>query len=242
MAIQDLVHEGILLVIEVRMSIAPWPLAERPRQRLLAQGAGALSDAELIALFLGRDARGRRALDVARELLARFGRLSRVLSAARGELDQIPGVGHARGANIEAVMELARRALAEEMKARDSLTSPAAVRGYLRLRMQELGHECFFCVFLDAQNRVIQAEELFRGTLTQTSVYPREVVKHALRHNAAAVILAHNHPSGVAEPSVQDQSLTRTLAEALALVDVKVLDHFIVAPGACMSFAERGLI
>ena len=143
---------------------------------------------------------------------------------------------------LAAVMELARRALAEEMKARDSLASPAAVRGYLRLHMQDLGHETFYCVFLDAQNRVIAASELFRGTLTQTSVYPREVVKHALKHNAAAVILAHNQPSGVAEPSIQDQSFTRTLAEALALVDVKVLDHFIVAPGACLSFAERGLL
>ena len=224
------------------MSMANWPLAERPRERLLAQGPAALSDAELIALFLGSGVRGRSALDVARELLARFGRVSRVLSAARGELDAVPGVGLAKDAQIAAVMELARRALAEEMKTRDSLASPAAVRGYLRLRMQDLGHECFYCVFLDAQNRVITAEELFRGTLTQTSVYPREVVKHALRHNAAAVILAHNHPSGVAEPSVQDQALTRTLGEALALVDIKVLDHFIVAPGACLSFAERGLI
>ncbi|HEX7402965.1 MAG TPA: DNA repair protein RadC, partial [Usitatibacter sp.] len=164
------------------------------------------------------------------------------LSATVRELDAVPGVGAARYAQIAAVMELARRALAEEMKSRDSLTSPAAVRAYLRLSMQDLGHECFFCVFLDAQNRVIAAEELFRGTLTQTSVYPREVVKHSLRHNAAAVILAHNHPSGVAEPSVQDQALTRTLAEALGLVDIKVLDHFIVAPGACLSFAERGLL
>jgi DNA repair protein RadC len=139
-------------------------------------------------------------------------------------------------------MELARRALAEEMRARDSLASPAAVRGYLRLRMQDLEHEVFYGVFLDAQNRVIAAEELFRGTLTQTSVYPREVLKRALEHNAAAVILAHNHPSGVAEPSFQDQALTRNLAEALALVDIKVLDHFIVAPGTCLSFAERGLI
>ena len=224
------------------MSMARWPLAERPRERLLAQGAAALSDAELIALFLGTGVRGKSALDVARELLARFGRISRVLSAAPGELHQVPGVGAAKYAQIAAVMELARRALCEEMKARDSLTSPAAVRGYLRLSMQDLGHECFYCVFLDAQNRVIAASELFRGTLTQTSVYPREVVKHALAHNAAAVILAHNHPSGVAEPSLQDQSLTRTLAEALALVDIKVLDHFIVAPGACLSFAERGLL
>lgn len=128
------------------------------------------------------------------------------------------------------------------MQARDSLASPMAVRGYLRLRMQHLGHEVFWVVFLDAQNRVIAAEELFRGTLTQTSVYPREVVKQALAHNAAGVILAHNHPSGVAEPSVQDQALTRSLAESLALVDVKVLDHFIVTPGACLSFAERGLL
>ena len=224
------------------MSMAGWPRAERPRERLLAQGPAALSDAELVALFVGTGVRGRSALDVARELLARFGRVSRLLSAAQREVDSVPGVGPARYAQIAAVMELARRALAEEMKARDSLTSPAAVRGYLRLRMQELAHECFYCVFLDAQNRVIAADEMFRGTLTQTSVYPREIVKHALAHNAASVILAHNHPSGVAEPSVQDQALTRTLIEALALVDVKVLDHFIVAPGACLSFAERGLL
>jgi DNA repair protein RadC len=224
------------------MSMARWPACERPRERLLAQGAAALSDAELIALFLGAGVRGQSALDVARALLARFGRVSRVLSAPHDELGEVPGVGLARSTRIAAVTELARRALSEEMRARDSLTSPAAVRAYLRHHMQELGHECFYVVFLDAQNRVIAAEQLFRGTLTQTSVYPREVLKHALAHNAAAVILAHNHPSGVAEPSIQDQALTRTLAEALALVDVKVLDHFIVAPGACLSFAERGLI
>lgn len=223
-------------------SIAAWPLAERPRERLVAQGPAALSDAELIALFLGTGTRGRSALVVARELLARFGRVSRVLTAALGELEEVPGIGAARGAQIAAVMELARRALSEEMRARDSLASPAAVRGFLRLHMQDLGHEAFYCVFLDAQNRVIHAEELFRGTLTQTSVYPREVVKRSLKHNAAGVILAHNHPSGVAEPSIQDQALTRALTEALALVDVKVLDHFIVAPGACLSFAERGLL
>ncbi|MBC8022977.1 MAG: DNA repair protein RadC [Burkholderiales bacterium] len=224
------------------MSIAGWPPSERPRERMLAHGPSSLSDAELVALFLGTGVRGKSALDVARELLARFGRLSRLLSAAQRELVEVPGVGAAKYAQIAAVMELARRSLAEEMKARDSLASPAAVRGYLRLRMQHLGHECFYCVFLDAQNRVIEAEELFRGTLTQTSVYPREVVKRALAHNAAGVILAHNHPSGVAEPSIQDQALTRTLAEALGLVDVKVLDHFIVAPGTCLSFAERGLL
>ena len=224
------------------MSTPSPALAERPGQRLLAHGPAALSDAELIALFLERGARGRGALAVARDLLARFGRVSGVLGAAPRELGAVPGLDPARSSRIAAVMELARRALAEEMRSRDSLASPAAVRGYLRLHMQHLGHECFYGVFLDAQNRVIAATELFRGTLTQTSVYPREVVKQALAHNAAAIIVAHNHPSGVAEPSLQDQALTRTLSEALALVDVKVLDHFIVAPGACLSFAERGLL
>jgi DNA repair protein RadC len=223
------------------MSMVQGPVAERPHERLLAQGPAALSDAELVALFLdaGRTLRG---VDHARRLIARFGRLSRLLSAPPAELEAVSPSRRERHARIGAVMELARRALAEEMKARDSVASPAAVRAYLRLRMQDLGHECFYGVFLDAQNRVICAEELFRGTLTQTSVYPREVVKHALRHNAAAIILAHNHPSGVAEPSLQDQALTRTLAEALSLVDVRVLDHFIVAPGAALSFAERGLL
>ena len=171
------------------------PLAERPRERLLAQGPAALSDAELLALFLGTGVRGKSALQLARELLARFGRVSRLLSAAEREVCAVPGVGSAKYAQIAAVMELARRALGEEMRSRDSLTSPSAVRGYLRLRMQDLGHEAFYCVFLDAQNRVICAEELFRGTLTQTSVYPREIVKAALAANAAAVIFAHNRPS-----------------------------------------------
>jgi DNA repair protein RadC len=218
------------------------PLEEASRERWLAHGAASLSDAELVALFLGAGGRACHRVAHARRLIACFGRLSRLLSAAPAELEALNPSRGMRDARVGAVMELARRALVEEMKARDSLASPAAVRAFLRLRMQDLGHECFYCVFLDAQNRVIAAEELFRGTLTQTSVYPREVVKHALRHNAAALILAHNHPSGVAEPSLQDQALTRTLAEALALVDVKVLDHFIVAPGAAMSFAERGLL
>ena len=154
----------------------------------------------------------------------------------------MPGVGDAKYAQIAAVMELARRALAEEMKARDSLTSPAAVRGYLRLRMQDLGHECFYCVFLDAQNRVIAAEELFRGTLTQTSVYPREVVKQALTMNAASVVLHHNHPSGVCRPSRSDEILTRSLKAALALVDVRVLDHVITSDADALSMAEQGLL
>ena len=224
------------------MSTAASLPAELPRERLFSLGPTALSDAELVALFLGTGVRGASALEVARALLARFGRVSSLLVAAPRDLGAVRGVGGARGARLAAVMELARRSLGEEMRTRDSLASPAAVRGYLRLALQHLGHECFHCVFLDAQNRVIAAEELFRGTLTQTSVYPREVVKRALAHNAAGVILSHNHPSGVAEPSLQDQALTRTLSEALGLVDVKVLDHFIVAPGASLSFAERGLL
>ena len=224
------------------MAIPPWPAAGRPRERLAAHGAHHLSDAELVALVLRTGVAGRNAVEVASGLLSRFGRVAGLLGASVQEVAGFPGVGPARAAQFAAVAELARRALAEEMAARDSLASPAAVRSFLRLRLQHLGHEVFWAVFLDAQNRVIAAEELFRGTLTQTSVYPREVVKRALANNAAGVILAHNHPSGVAEPSFQDQALTRALTESLALVDVKVLDHFIVAPGAALSFAERGLL
>lgn len=215
---------------------------ERPRERLAARGPAALSDAELVAVLLGNGRAGLAAVDLSRSLLERFGRLSGLLEASSIDVARVRGVGEARAARVAAASEVARRALAEQMQARDSLASPSAVRSYLRLRLQHLGHEVFWVVFLDAQNRVIAAEELFRGTLTQTSVYPREVVKRALAHNAAGVILAHNHPSGVAEPSFQDQALTRALAESLALVDVKVLDHFIVAPGAGLSFAERGLL
>jgi len=218
------------------------PAPERPRERLAARGPAALSDAELVAILLDNGRAGLAAIDLSRALLDRFGRLSGLLEASSSDVARVRGVGEARAARVAAAREMARRVLAEQMQARDSLASPSAVRSYLRLRLQHLGHEVFWVVFLDAQNRVIAAEELFRGTLTQTSVYPREVVKRALAHNAAGVILAHNHPSGVAEPSFQDQALTRALAESLALVDVKVLDHFIVAPGAGLSFAERGLL
>jgi DNA repair protein RadC len=224
------------------MTPAPWPAAGRPRERFASRGPASLSDAELVALLLRTGVANRSAVDIAHALLARFRHLSRLLAAPWPEVAAVPGVGPDRAALFPAALELARRALAAEMQARDSLASPMAVRGYLRLRLQHLGHEVFWAVFLDAQNRVIAAEELFRGTLTQTCVYPREVVKQALAHNAAGVILAHNHPSGIAEPSFQDQALTRSLAESLALVDVKVLDHFIVSPGACLSFAERGLL
>ena len=224
------------------MAITDWPLQERPRERLLALGPASLADAELLAILLRTGVRGTSAVDLARQLLQRFGSISALLEAGPAGFAGMPGLGSAKLAQLKAALELARRALKEEIASRDALSSPRAVRDYLRLALAGREQEVFVVLLLDAQHRVIACEELFQGTLTQTSVYPREVVKHALRHNAAALILAHNHPSGVAEPSVQDQALTRTLAEALALVDVKVLDHFIVAPGVCLSFAERGLL
>lgn len=225
------------------MAICDWPKDERPRERLLEQGAGALSDAELLAIFLRVGVRGKSAVDLARELIARFGGLNRLFAATVAEFSQVPGMGPAKFVQLQAVIELSRRALGEQMKRSDLLTSPGAVRDYLRLQLAGLAHEVFFALWLDAQNRLIAAEELFRGTLTQTSVYPREVVKKALWHNAAAVVLAHNHPSGVGEPSAADQSLTRELKQALALVDVRVLDHFIVAgQDQPLSFAERGFL
>ena len=224
------------------MAISHWPAAERPRERLFALGAGRLSDAELIALFLRTGIAGKSALDLARELLARFGGLTGLLSAEQAALRSVKGIGNAKLAQLAAVLELARRSLGEELRSGSAVTSPQAVRDYLRLVLGGREHEVFVALFLDAQHRVIVAEELFRGTLTQTSVYPREVVKAALKANAAAVIFAHNHPSGVAEPSQADELLTRHLKEALALVEVRVLDHFIVAGRATLSFAERGLL
>lgn len=224
------------------MAISHWPAAERPRERLLTLGAGVLSDAELIALFLRTGIAGKSAVELARELLSTFGGLRGLLSADQAALRAVRGLGSAKLAQLVAVLELARRSLAEEIGARSALTSPQAVRDYLRLALGTREHEVFVSLFLDAQHRVIAAEELFRGTLTQTSVYPREIVKAALKANAAAVIFAHNHPSGVAEPSQADELLTRQLTEALAMVDVKVLDHFIVAGRSTLSFAERGLL
>ena len=223
------------------MRIADWPAAERPRERLLALGPEALSDAELIALFLRTGVRGKSALDLARDLLARCGGLSPLLGAARIP-DGVKGLGPAKKAGLSAVLELAKRALNEQLRTNNVLGSPGAVRDYLRLKIGALEHEVFLALLLDSQHRVLKALELFRGTLTQTSVYPREVVKAALAANAAAVIFAHNHPSGVAQPSQADELLTRQLKEALALVEIKVLDHFIVAGTQCLSFAERGLL
>ncbi len=225
------------------MAITDWPEDERPRERLLARGAAAVSDAELLAIFLRVGVRGKSAVDLGRELLARFGSLNRLFAAPLAEFAAVPGMGTAKYAQLQAVLEMARRALGERLAARELLSSPQAVRDYLRLSLAGLPHEVFVALWLDAQNRLIACEELFRGTLTQTAVYPREVVKRALARNAAAVILAHNHPSGLAEPSAADEALTRALKEALALVDVRVLDHFIVAGTAPpLSLAERGRV
>lgn len=225
------------------MAITDWPEDERPRERLLTQGAAALSDAELLAIFLRVGVRGKSAVDLARELIRHFGSLNYLFAATQTEFSLIPGMGPAKFAQLQAVLELSRRALAEELKQGNAFATPGSVRDYLRLHLAGLKHEVFFALWLDSQNRLIASEELFRGTLTQTSVYPREVVKKALMHNAAAVVLAHNHPSGVSEPSSADQFLTRELKQALALVDVRVLDHFIVAGSAQpLSFAERGLL
>ena len=221
------------------MAISDWPAAERPRERLLERGAGYLTDAELVAVLLRTGIRGKNAVELARELLETFGGITGMLAA---KLGAVKGLGPAKRAQLAAALELARRAIGEDLKAGALLTSPGAVRDYLRLAIGARQQEVFVCIWLDAQHRVIRFDEPFRGTLTQTSVYPREIVKSALEANAAAVIFAHNHPSGAAQPSQADELLTRSLKEALALVDIKVLDHFIIAGNQAISFAERGLV
>jgi DNA repair protein RadC len=223
------------------MAISDWPIDQRPRERLLTEGAETLPNADLLAVLLHTGVRGKSAVDLGRELLARFGSITRLL-AAGPELLEIKGLGQAKTAQFAAAIELARRAMAEELKERSALTSPGAVRDYLRVALGHRRHEVFVCIWLDAQHRVMGIEEAFEGTLTQTSVYPREIVQSALRRNAAAVIFAHNHPSGVAQPSQSDELLTRSLKEALALIEVRVLDHFVVAGNQAISFAERGLL
>jgi DNA repair protein RadC len=221
------------------MAILDWRPEERPRERLLARGAKALSDAELVAILLRTGLRNKTAVDLASELLGKFGSVAKMLEA---DLRGIKGLGPAKTAQFAAAFEILRRSLDEKLKERSALTSPGAVRDYLRFTLGRREHEVFVCIWLDAQHRVIDFEELFEGTLTQTSVYAREIVKKALARNAAAVIFAHNHPSGVAQPSQSDELLTRNLKEALALIEVKVLDHFIVAGSHAISFAERGLL
>ena len=227
------------------MSIRDWPVNERPREKLLANGAQSLSDAELLAVLLGSS--GRPGLDVvalARELLRRHQSLRGLLSAPRnpGPGPANFGLGIAGYCRLQAAVELARRHYAEAMRAGPPLDSPQATRDFLIRRLRDTPHELFCCLHLDNRHRLIAFDELFRGTIDGASVHPREVVKQALARNAAAVILAHNHPSGVAEPSQADELVTRRLREALQLVDIRVLDHMIVADNGCLSFAERGLI
>jgi len=215
---------------------------ERPRERLLLRGAAALTDAELLGLVLRTGVAGASAVEVARHAIASCGGLTGLVGAPVGRLAGLRGVGPARAASVKAAIELTRRLAVDELRRGAALTSPEAVRDYLRVSLSALPHEAFMALFLDSQHRLLAAEELFRGTLAQTSVYPREVLKAALAHNAAAVIFAHNHPSGVAEPSRADELLTQALKQALGLVDIRTLDHFVVAGGQVVSFAERGLL
>ncbi|QXL83414.1 DNA repair protein RadC [Comamonas sp. NLF-1-9] len=237
------------------MPLKDLPADSQPREKLLARGAAALSDAELLALLLRTGIQGKGVLQLAQELLqpavaagaqgprgGGFGGLSGLLAASGDDLKRIKGLGPAKRAELLAVMELARRALAEQLQTRAVLDTPQAVREYLQLHLARQPHEVFALLLLDSQHRLLAYEELFRGTLTQTAVYPREVVLRALHHGAAAVVLAHNHPSGSLAPSRADEQLTQTLKSALALVDVRVLDHIIVAAGGALSMAERGLV
>lgn len=222
------------------MPITDWPEAERPREKLLARGAAALSDAEILALFIRTGLRGRTALDLARDWLAQFGSLRGLLDAGPERLTALPGLGPAKYAELQAALELGHRHLASTLERHDVMSSPEATRRFLSQRLRGLRREVFAVLFLDSQHRLIAFEELFQGTLDSCSVHPRQVVERALTLNAAALILAHNHPSGVAEPSAADRHITERLRQALDLVEVRVLDHFVVGEGRAASFAERG--
>lgn len=222
------------------MSIRDWPAAERPREKLLEQGAASLTDAELLAIFLRTGVTGKSAVDLARHLLGEFGSLRTLLEADLAGFSQHLGLGPAKYAQLQAVLEMSRRHLAERLRRDSALESPRAVRDYLKAQLRHEPHEVFGCLFMDAKHRVLAFEVLFRGSIDSASVYPRQVVKRSLANNAAAVILTHNHPSGVSEPSQADRMLTQRLKDALALVEVRVLDHFIVGDGEPLSMAELG--
>ncbi|AMK77464.1 MULTISPECIES: RadC family protein [Methylomonas] len=224
------------------MSIKNWPADERPREKLLQRGATALTDAELLAIFLRTGTPGKSAVDMARDLLSEYGSLQALLGADQQRFCQSNGLGDAKYAQLQAVLEMARRHFAEILQRGNALTSPDITRAYLSAQLRGYSFEVFACLFLDNQHRVIQWEELFRGTIDGASVYPREVAKRALFHHAAAVIFAHNHPSGINEPSQADRQITEKLKQALGLFDIRVLDHFIVGDGQPFSFAEHGLL
>jgi DNA repair protein RadC len=222
------------------MAITDWPSDQRPRERLIKHGPKALSDAELLAVFLRVGVTGKSAVDLGRDMVGHFGSLNGLFSASLADFSVLNGLGPAKFAQLQAVLELAKRAIAEELQSGVTLNSPQAVKQYLQLLLGNKPYESFVVLFLDVKNRLIASEELFRGTLTHASVYPREIVKAALTHNAASILLAHNHPSGTSEPSNADLTLTQSLKQALALVDIRVLDHFIVAGRHVHSFAEHG--
>jgi DNA repair protein RadC len=224
------------------MAIRDWPHSERPREKLLEQGSGSLTEAELLAVLLRTGPRGRSAVDVARGLITQFGSLRALLTAERDRACAAPGLGPARYAALQAALELTRRHYQELMMTGSALANPRLTRDFVHMRLRDLPYEVFCCLYLDSRNRVIAFEELFRGTIDGASVHPREVVRQALARNAAAVILVHNHPSGLAEPSQADEFITRRLRDALALVDIRVLDHLVVGDAVCESFAERGLL
>jgi DNA repair protein RadC len=224
------------------MAIRDWPTDERPREKLLDKGAAALSDAEILAILLRTGTPGRSALDLARDALAAFGSLRQLIAADRGRFCAAAGLGLVRYAELQAAAEISRRQLSQSLRVGPLLASPKATRDFLSARLRDLEHEVFCCLYLDKRHRLIQFEELFRGTIDGASVHPREIVKLALQRNAAAVIVAHNHPSGVAEPSQADELITQRVKEALGLVDIRLLDHIIVGDGASVSLAERGLI
>ncbi len=224
------------------MRITDWPADERPREKLLAHGAGTLTDAELLAIFLRIGIQGKTAVDLAQDLLEEFGSLRVLMQANCATFTKAKGLGNAKYAQLQAVLEMARRHTFEELERGDVLTSPEATRAYLSNQLRNYPYEVFACLFLDNQHHILEFEELFRGTIDGASVYPREVVKKALDHNAAAVIFAHNHPSGISEPSQADKLITNKLKQALDLLDIRVLDHFIIGDGMPYSFAEHGLL
>jgi len=228
------------MIKEETMAITDWPAAERPREKLLAQGANTLSDAELLAIFLRTGCAGKSAVDLARELLTHFGGLRAILEANQSSFCQGKGLGNASYAQLQAVLEMTKRHLAERLKKEDIFTNPAHVKRFLAIQLRHLQQEVFAVLFLDSQHQLIRYQEVFFGTVNAANVYPREIVKLALAYNACAVIFAHNHPSGVAEPSQADRHITQELKDALNLVDVRVLDHLIVGEGDIHSFAENG--
>ncbi len=224
------------------MAITDWPEGERPREKLLQQGAQALSDAELLAIFLRVGVKGKSAVDLARDLLLRFKSLNGIFNASAKEMQAVHGMGISKYCQLQAILEMCKRALYEDLSQGETFNSPTAVSNYLKMKIGHLPHEVFMVMLMDTQNRMLDSQILFEGSLMQTSVYPREVVKYAIAHNAAAVIFAHNHPTGVAQPSRADEMITKQLQQALQLMDIKVLDHIVVAGNQTYSFMEQGLL